>query len=356
MTSHFSMGAINKSTNTYEYPIIANKLNKYECPSCERDVILKKGKIKKPHFAHYKTDNPCHYYDKPSESQIHKDAKMLMQTLLNNKQKLDIYRQCSYCVFSDKLHSLNYTPDCKAVIEHKFEYNNSKKSADVALVDNNNIIYLFEICYKHKTNEENRPEPWIEIDAELLIRKVNNNNINTITCIREYKCKKCIKKEEYEIQREREEMIKNIKKIREQHEREIENNLKILQRQEEQRRIQKEREQMGNEDLRLFEHKYKEELLARKLNFIYNLNNILKCKLNQIIKDKENEALIKQEKEILRQFMEKDKRCSGCNINYCKCVNPKYIKNEFNRFLCNNCCKYKCHCIKITNFFNNNKV
>ena len=83
MISHFSMGAINKTTNNYEYPKIANKSNKYKCPFCERDVIFKNGKIKQPHFAHYKSGNPCSYYEKPNETQIHKDAKLLMKTLLD---------------------------------------------------------------------------------------------------------------------------------------------------------------------------------------------------------------------------------------------------------------------------------
>jgi len=40
MSNHFSMGAINKTTNKYEYPKIANKINKYKCPFCEKDVIF----------------------------------------------------------------------------------------------------------------------------------------------------------------------------------------------------------------------------------------------------------------------------------------------------------------------------
>ena len=79
MSNHLSMGAINKTTNQHEHPKIANKINKYKCPSCEKDVIFRNGKIKQPHFAHYKSDNPCYYYDKPNESQIHKDAKLLMK-------------------------------------------------------------------------------------------------------------------------------------------------------------------------------------------------------------------------------------------------------------------------------------
>ncbi len=38
MSHHFSMGAINKLTNEYEYPKIAEKGNKYMCPECKKDV------------------------------------------------------------------------------------------------------------------------------------------------------------------------------------------------------------------------------------------------------------------------------------------------------------------------------
>lgn len=51
-SNHFSMGAINKETLKYEYPKIASKENKYKCPSCDKDVIFRKGKIKQSHYAH----------------------------------------------------------------------------------------------------------------------------------------------------------------------------------------------------------------------------------------------------------------------------------------------------------------
>jgi hypothetical protein len=42
MSNHFYMGALNTSTNNYEYPIMANKINKYKCPDCLKNVIFKK--------------------------------------------------------------------------------------------------------------------------------------------------------------------------------------------------------------------------------------------------------------------------------------------------------------------------
>ena len=222
MAQHFSMGAMNKTTNTYEYPTIADKKNKYECPECKKDVIFKKGTIIRPYFAHKKSNSPCYYYDKPNEAQIHKDAKLLLKSLLDNKKSIYISRDCTncyhiqlghgYCESMDIVDFNNdfYNENMKAVIEHRFNYNNSNKSADVALLENNEIKFIFEICYKNKTKEENRPEPWVEINAENLINGMNTGEIIDkddgticIKCIRNHKCYHCIEYEEQERERRR---------------------------------------------------------------------------------------------------------------------------------------------------------
>ena len=53
----------------------------------------------------------------------------------------------------------------------------------------------------------------------------------------------------------------------------------------------------------------------------------------------------------MRKILEKDKRCGICNINYCKCDKPIFVKNEYNKTICNSCKKYKCMCVRITDFF-----
>ena len=75
------MGAINKATSQYEIPGIANKKNKYKCPDCNKDVILKKGEKVIHHFAHRADTEPCNYYSGPNESQQHKAAKMVLKCL-----------------------------------------------------------------------------------------------------------------------------------------------------------------------------------------------------------------------------------------------------------------------------------
>ena len=73
------LGAINKKTGEYVYPRIANKIDEYSCPECHKDLIICQGNIRVHHFRH-KVDSTeqCHHYNAPTESQIHKDAKLLL--------------------------------------------------------------------------------------------------------------------------------------------------------------------------------------------------------------------------------------------------------------------------------------
>ena len=76
----FPLGAIIKNTNeyVYVYPNIANKNNKFECPKCHEDVILRQGNIQIHHFAYYKKGD-CENYNNPTDTQIHKNGKQLMK-------------------------------------------------------------------------------------------------------------------------------------------------------------------------------------------------------------------------------------------------------------------------------------
>ena len=52
-------------------------------------------------------------------------------------------------------------------------------------------------CYLTLLEAEDRPEPWFEIDAERLIKTVEECYMSEIKidCIRERKCEKCVEKE-----------------------------------------------------------------------------------------------------------------------------------------------------------------
>jgi uncharacterized protein YkuJ len=199
-----SLGAINKHTREYVYPKIANKKDEYICPECNKDLILVKGEVRVHHFRHKAdTKTPCNHYNKPTETQIHKDAKILLKTLLERKIPISFIRNCCECAGRSiwKLPEINDTSIIK--LEHRFEFNGTK-IADVAWINDDKLYCIFEICNTHKTRNENRPEPWFEIDAETLITNANDDSLTLleVACIRrQIICSKCreIKKQKQAI-------------------------------------------------------------------------------------------------------------------------------------------------------------
>lgn len=197
MTHILSLGAINKVTGEYVYPKIANKKDEYICPGCNKDLILCQGEIRVHHFRH-KVDNvnPCHHYSNPTESQIHKDAKILLKNLLERKIPISFIRNCCCCKKNEEYEIPEISETSNIQLEYRFEYN-GVKIADVSYLEDGEILCIFEICNTHKTCSENRPEPWFEIDAETLIKMANDNSLTSleIPCIRREKCDVCIETE-----------------------------------------------------------------------------------------------------------------------------------------------------------------
>jgi uncharacterized protein YkuJ len=194
--SLISLGAINKISGEYVYPKIANKKDKYVCPDCEKDLILCQGEIKVHHFRHHiESINPCNYYNSPTESQIHKDAKMLIKVLLEKKIPISFIRNCVCCKCDEETGIPEMTETSSIQLEYRFEYN-GLKIADIAYIDDNELVCIFEICNSHKTHRENRPEPWFEVDALSLLTLVNKNEYVSlkINCIRREQCDDCIEK------------------------------------------------------------------------------------------------------------------------------------------------------------------
>ena len=111
------LGAINKNTQTYVYPEIGNKEDKYLCCDCSKELIFCKGEKIIPYFRH-KSLTDCKYYDNPAESQIHKDAKMLLKHILENDE-IEIYRECNMCFSTYK----KLSPSMK--MHGKYEFSGS---------------------------------------------------------------------------------------------------------------------------------------------------------------------------------------------------------------------------------------
>jgi len=187
------MGAINTQTGAYVQPNHANKHDVYKCPCCNKDVFIRQGKVRCHHFAHVRSDNPCMYYISPSESQTHKDAKMLMKDLLERKIPISLLRPCTSC--RPDIFTIEKITDTSTIqLEYRFNHNGSTKIADVAYIDCDEIYCIFEIYNTHKTHPDNRPEPWFEINATDLIKLAavhDDDSPLEIPCIRVKICKKC---------------------------------------------------------------------------------------------------------------------------------------------------------------------
>jgi competence CoiA-like predicted nuclease len=325
------MGAINIQSGLYEYPLIASKEHKYKCPECERLVIFRKGKIKQPHFAHYRSENPCSYYDRPNEDQIHKDGKSLMRTLLTNKNNICFYRNCSSCRKQLQHYiTLEHYTNSEAIEEYKFDHNNSnRRKADVALLKNGSMIFIVEIYHTNRTKEENRPEPWVEIDADKLITKINSNEIVNdngyihIECIRHYTCDSCIEI----INRENERKVQELEAKRKlnielarKHQEELEKKRQKQLEEEREYKIILEQRRLNQEKKKLLEREQK----AKHMALINNIFNDLGYNVSE-----HEESTIK----------------CDCDFKICNCSNPTYkLSKTNNHEFCSKCNNWKCRC------------
>ena len=178
------MGAFDTVTKMYYTPSEASKSKNYVCAECGNRVILRRGSVRIPHFAHYSQTNTCSYYDHPSESQIHKDAKMLMAKLLSERRNIQFVWWCDYPACgklktrSDSyafinVPSITYKDGDEVIQEYRDKEN--KWVADIAIINNGEVRYIIEIKHTHGT-ELGRPEPWFEVDATTLIQEINEQD------------------------------------------------------------------------------------------------------------------------------------------------------------------------------------
>jgi hypothetical protein len=116
-----------------------------------------------------------------------------MKTVLESKIPLQFVRKCVNCTNSSIIQLPVITDSSSIALEHRFSYEDGLKIADVAHIDGE-IKGIYEIYYTHKTCSEDRPEPWVEIDATTLLTSVNTKSEPfKIKCIRDEQCEKCSK-------------------------------------------------------------------------------------------------------------------------------------------------------------------
>ena len=128
------------------------KGNKYFCPVCNAELILKKsGNVgkgsRRPHFAHYKLSQNC-----SPETVLHYSfKKMLLEYIKDNiikKLPMHIILECNTC--KNKI-PMNILGNC---INVKEEYDMNICRPDIALIEEKENVYaVFEIVVTHKPEQ-----------------------------------------------------------------------------------------------------------------------------------------------------------------------------------------------------------
>lgn len=341
--SHFEHGAIDKTTRYLVDPVSALKRTIYECPDCKRDVFVRKGNIKIPHFAHRKDkDNPCTYYNRnPSSEQRHKNAQLKLKQFLERGKEIEIGRRCACGCGWMSYWGIAVSKGEIVKCEHRFKFNESNKSADVAvLTQSMNIGCIFEIVHKHYTLETDRPEPWHEIRADEINAIPSDIEHVVLTCIREKVRPECIERQRIEheerlkqmSQREKERQIIESRYqewVKKENER-----IKVSLEREAERKIKQEQDDMER-------HKIQEE--ECKL-FRERCRLQLEVDENRIQREKEEaERRMKEEEDRIRQIPEATSsrlHSIACEDRYTEMSNRIPVCKKCNRYgrcsACNN--------------------
>jgi hypothetical protein len=196
--AHFEHGALNLEGHLVD-PNSALRRTPYTCPDCHRGVRVRKGNERAPHFAH----NPdpsrsCTYYDRGATStQKHRNAQFKLKQFLERLKEVDIGRVCP-CGCGRMSHwGVRRFSDTVVKCEYRFRFNDSNKSADVAVLDSKGeLVCIFEIVNTHYTREMDRPEPWHEIRADEINAIPSDAKSIALTCIREVLRPECIARQE----------------------------------------------------------------------------------------------------------------------------------------------------------------
>jgi hypothetical protein len=308
--SHFEHGALDKATQHLVDPKGALKRTWYECPDCHRDVHVRKGEKRTAYFAHRPDrENPCTYYNRnPSTEQKHRNAQLKLKQFLERGKEIDIGRICPCGCGWRTNWGITCMPSNIVKSEHRFKFNDSNKSADIAVLNSNgDIICIFEIVHTHYTREVDRPEPWHEIRADEINAIPSDSATITLTCVRQVERVECINKREAErIEQEKQWKEERIREEREAKERDA-HHARMIEQWNAKDKIRKE-EERKRQDIR---NKEMEEEMAEKRRIA--LENEQQRNEREKKERERKKALQQQFKTLFQKHSTGVSRCGNCS-------------------------------------------
>ena len=151
-------------------PEMAEKGQDFLCPICDNEVILKRGEVRRPHFAH-KPDTGC-----SGEGVRHKVAKQMIYLMYRRSidtpmTSIGVFRRCPNC----SQHAICIQGRTGYDDDVKCEVNVGGYRVDIALFRNGKPTYGIEIQDTHPVDDEKWDAfkklgfPCIEVEAKDVI-------------------------------------------------------------------------------------------------------------------------------------------------------------------------------------------
>ena len=152
-------------------PQVAEKGQDFSCPICDDEVVLRRGDIRQPHFAH-KPDTGC-----SGEGVRHKTAKQMIylmywRSVYTPMGQIAVYRKCPNCSQYGTYSQIVKGFGCDV----KCEVDVGRHRVDVALLRNGKPAYGIEIRDTHPVDDAKWDAfrklsfPCIEVEAKEVIR------------------------------------------------------------------------------------------------------------------------------------------------------------------------------------------
>ena len=145
-------------------PHVAKKGQHFLCPTCDDEVILRRGDIRVPHFAH-KPDTGC-----SGEEVLHKTAKHMICHMYNSFGRVSIFRRCPNC---RRPYESPFFKDYE--IRAETEYTVGPYRADVACLKDEKLHAVIEVRDTHPVDKEKWDYftkwdvPCIEVEAKAVV-------------------------------------------------------------------------------------------------------------------------------------------------------------------------------------------
>ncbi len=147
---------------------VAVREETYRCPDCGGELVLRRGKVVRPHFAHRVIPEDCDFVN---ESVAHFEAKYRIKELIDTGKKIAFVRKCTTC--DSKIKQPLPTDIVRAEIEYTL---GTGHRADVGLFDKaDKLRAVVEVYATHKVDDEKAEALgkaeilWAEIEAREIL-------------------------------------------------------------------------------------------------------------------------------------------------------------------------------------------